>query len=138
MKNLGEVCQMAIKILEELCDRNIDNIELMIKYRPYLDHLGEFGNNLLLKFLSTPIGFNYLYEINYLERELIDWFNLELKLSLKLDKNENNVKSLDGLTPPHFYGELIKTIEGCQMLRDKGHFTEFSNYIKNHGMEDTN
>ncbi|CAJ0913292.1 7498_t:CDS:10 [Entrophospora sp. SA101] len=133
-----EVCQMAIKILEELCDRNIDNIELMIKYRPYLDHLGEFGNNLLLKFLSTPIGFNYLYEINYLERELIDWFNLELKLSLKLDKNENNVKSLDGLTPPHFYGELIKTIEGCQMLRDKGHFTEFSNYIKNHGMEDTN
>ncbi|CAJ0762133.1 9358_t:CDS:10 [Entrophospora sp. SA101] len=110
-----EVCQMAIKILEELCDRNIDNIELMIKYRPYLDHLGEFGNNLLLKFLSTPIGFNYLYEINYLERELIDWFNVIFTFIF-----------------------ILRLGSCCQMLRDKGHFTEFSNYIKNHGMEDTN
>ncbi|CAJ0765912.1 8071_t:CDS:2, partial [Entrophospora sp. SA101] len=91
------VCQMAIKILEELCDRNIDNIELMIKYRPYLDHLGEFGNNLLLKFLSTPIGFNYLYEINYLERELIDWFNGNIgssKNGLTFLDEENIIKEI--------------------------------------------
>ncbi|CAJ0651764.1 6236_t:CDS:2 [Entrophospora sp. SA101] len=38
-------------------------------------------------------------------------------------------------TPPHFYGELTKTEEGCQLLREKGHFCEFANYIREHKME---
>lgn len=30
-----------------------------------------------------------------------------------------------GTVPPHFYRELTRTIEGCQLLRDSGHFDAF-------------
>ena len=30
-----------------------------------------------------------------------------------------------GDVPPHFYRELTRTVEGCQLLRDSGHFAEF-------------
>lgn len=44
----------------------------------------------------------------------------------------------DGLTPPHFYGELTKTEEGCALLRDKGHFQYFVDYIRNYSLENQN
>ena len=31
--------------------------------------------------------------------------------------------------PPHFYGELTKTAEGCRILEEKGHFDEFARVI---------
>lgn len=37
--------------------------------------------------------------------------------------------------PPHFYGELTKTPEGCQLLQRKGHFAEFAHFIRQHGAE---
>lgn len=30
-----------------------------------------------------------------------------------------------GTVPPHFYRELTRTVEGCQLLRDSGHFEAF-------------
>lgn len=41
----------------------------------------------------------------------------------------------DGLSPPHFYGELTKTEEGCQLLRDKGHFQLFVQYIRSYSLD---
>jgi rapamycin-insensitive companion of mTOR len=41
----------------------------------------------------------------------------------------------DGTVPPHFYGEMAKTELGCQILSEKGHFTEFSQFIRKHGNE---
>lgn len=41
----------------------------------------------------------------------------------------------DGLTPPHFYGELTKTEEGCNLLRQKGHFQLFANYVRNFSLD---
>jgi rapamycin-insensitive companion of mTOR len=41
----------------------------------------------------------------------------------------------DGLTPPHFYGELTKTEEGCNLLREKGHFKLFANFVRNFPLE---
>jgi rapamycin-insensitive companion of mTOR len=41
----------------------------------------------------------------------------------------------DGTAPPHFYGELTKTAEGCRMLEEKGHFAEFAQFIRQHGLE---
>ena len=41
----------------------------------------------------------------------------------------------DGTVPPHFYGEMAKTEYGCQVLSEKGHFTEFANFIRFHGLE---
>ena len=36
------------------------------------------------------------------------------------------MKSQDyGTVPPHFYRELTRTVEGCQLLRDSGHFQAF-------------
>lgn len=44
----------------------------------------------------------------------------------------------DGLTPPHFYGELTKTEEGCNLLREKGHFHHFAEFIRQHAKENDN
>lgn len=41
----------------------------------------------------------------------------------------------DGTVPPHFYGELTKTEEGCQTLLESGHFAEFAQFIRQHGLE---
>ena len=41
----------------------------------------------------------------------------------------------DGLSPPHFYGELTKTEDGCSLLREKGHFQYFADYIRNYSLE---
>lgn len=41
----------------------------------------------------------------------------------------------DGLTPPHFYGELTKTEEGCNLLRERGHFKLFADYVRNFSLE---
>ncbi|CAG8628166.1 8090_t:CDS:10, partial [Acaulospora morrowiae] len=149
-----EVCQVAVRVLEETCNHK-ENIELLVKLRPSLDNLGEVGNPLLLRFLSTSIGFKYLSESDYVEKEMDEWFQsrnqyyvtqLEVSLAnaLKLDGDEvrgddddKEVKmhNFDGMSPAHFYGELTKTEEGCQLLREKGHFSEFANFIREHGME---
>lgn len=39
------------------------------------------------------------------------------------------------MTPPHFYGELTKTEEGCNLLRERGHFKLFANYVRNFPLE---
>lgn len=35
-----------------------------------------------------------------------------------------------GTVPPHFYRELTRTVEGCQLLRDSGHFDAFAANIR--------
>ncbi|GBC19604.2 hypothetical protein RIR_jg41870.t1 [Rhizophagus irregularis DAOM 181602=DAOM 197198] len=146
-----EVCQMAVRVLEETCNHK-ENIESLVMLRPSLDHLGEVGNPLLLRFLSTSIGFKYLSEFDYVEREMDEWFQsrnqyyvtqLEVMLStaLKLGGGDNRfddddkMQPFDGISPPHFYGELAKTNEGCQLLREKGHFREFAKFVRAHKLE---
>ena len=41
----------------------------------------------------------------------------------------------DVSAPSHFYGELAKTDLGCEVLREKGHFIEFADFIRQHGLE---
>ena len=40
------------------------------------------------------------------------------------------VKETDGTVPPHFYGELAKTQEGCAVLTKSGHLIEFVQIIR--------
>ena len=40
-----------------------------------------------------------------------------------------------GILPPHFYRELARSEEGCKLLQEKGHFEEFSLFIREHGLE---
>ena len=155
-----EICEVAVKILEEACN-NVHALEYVVQCRPALDHLGEIGAPLLLRFLSTSIGYHYLDGLDYISQEMDDWF---------LGRNETYVKlveasvtkamaaaqaqqeqqpqhiaglpeevmedhELHGAAPPHFYRELTRTAEGCKLLESKGHFEEFVSVIRSWGME---
>lgn len=151
-----EVCATAIKILEEACNRK-SYLEYIVECRPALDHLGEIGAPLLLRFLSTSIGYHYLDGLDYISNEMDDWFLgrndtyvgvIEASLARsfgEIAEDTTNRFSIDEETfemegdndahvPPHFYRELTRTKEGCKLLRDKGHFEEFANTIRDYGM----
>ena len=142
-----EACEVAIKILEEACN-NIRSLEYVVKCRPALDHLGEIGAPLLLRFLSTSIGYHYLDGLDYITKEMDDWFLgrndsyvalVEASLARALaDVPEKPQSTLEesiepqdfGHVPPHFYRELSRTAEGCELLKAKGHFEEFAATIQ--------
>ncbi|KAJ3339684.1 hypothetical protein HDU93_007910 [Gonapodya sp. JEL0774] len=130
------VCEMAAKVLEEVCS-NRDNLEAMIQLRPTVDHMGNIGEPLLL----NTMGFTYLSELNYIETQMERWFELELSLASAVmgysNSNEDSAAELvdnerdsDHNVPPHFYGELTKTAEGCDLLRKKEHFIRFVEYVR--------
>ncbi|KAF5382569.1 hypothetical protein D9615_002880 [Tricholomella constricta] len=141
-----EVCELAVHFLEEVCEAK-DILQLVVEMQPTMDHLGEIGHPLLLKFMSTPIGFRYLYDAGYIDREMDMWFNERniyyvVQVEVFLAKVFNNITdedddilAFDGTVPPHFYGEMAKTELGCQILQEKGHFTEFSQFIRKHSEE---
>ncbi|KAF8133736.1 Rapamycin-insensitive companion of mTOR, N-term-domain-containing protein [Boletus edulis] len=145
-----EVCEMAIQFLEEACDA-MEVLRLVVEMQPTMDHLGEIGHPLLLKFMSTPMGSQYLYNAGYIDREMDMWFHerntyyvvqVEIFLAKAFsseaaedDEDVLRVLSFDGVVPPHFYGEMSKTELGCQVLSEKGHFAEFSHFIRQHGLE---
>lgn len=151
-----EVCATAIKILEEACNRK-DYLEYIVQCRPALDHLGEIGAPLLLRFLSTSIGYHYLDGLDYISNEMDDWFlgrndayvgvieaslarsfvEIQEDTSNRMSMDEDNFfmeGDYDAHVPPHFYRELTRTKEGCKLLRDKGHFEEFATTIREYGM----
>ncbi|RMJ16167.1 hypothetical protein CDV36_004198 [Fusarium kuroshium] len=152
-----EVCATAVKILEKACNRKT-YLEYIVECRPALDHLGEIGAPLLLRFLSTSIGYHYLDGLDYISNEMDDWFlgrndtyvkviEASLAKAFLIDPDEQNHRlSLfddgemngdfhDSHVPPHFYRELTRTQEGCRLLSDKGHFEEFAATIREHGMD---
>ncbi|KAF3491087.1 sterility protein Ste20 [Arthroderma uncinatum] len=141
------VCQVAVKILEEACNQR-DYLEYVVKCRPSLDHLGEIGAPLLLRFLSTSVGYHYLDGLDYITQEMDDWFLgrndayvglVEASLSRAyVDQPRRNSLALNdivemqdiGLVPPHFYRELARTTEGCKLLEQSGHFYEFASILR--------
>ncbi len=153
-----EVCEVAIKILEEACN-NITSLEYVVKCRPALDHLGEIGAPLLLRFLSTSVGYHYLDGLDYITKEMDDWFLgrndtyvtlVEASLARALAADATVEKPFGGglnddhlepiayysSVPPHFYRELTRTAEGCELLKAKRHFEEFAATIQDFAMED--
>jgi hypothetical protein len=150
-----EVCATAVKILEKACNSK-DHLEYIVECRPALDHLGEIGAPLLLRFLSTSIGYHYLDGLDYISNEMDDWFLgrndyyvnvIEASLARAFidhpDDHTNRISvfederdaEADSHVPPHFYRELTRTQEGCRLLRDKGHFDEFAATIRDYGMQ---
>ncbi|KAH7214751.1 Rapamycin-insensitive companion of mTOR, N-term-domain-containing protein [Fusarium oxysporum] len=152
-----EVCATAVKILEKACNRKT-YLEYIVECRPALDHLGEIGAPLLLRFLSTSVGYHYLDGLDYISNEMDDWFlgrndtyvrviEASLAKAFLIDPDEHNPRmslfddgEIDGdyhdnHVPPHFYRELTRTQEGCRLLSDKGHFEDFAATIREHGMD---
>lgn len=75
--------------------------------------------------------FNNLYVVQ---------LELDLARSMRVGLQEVDEKAaprlaFDGVAPLHFYGELVKTAEGRMILQAKGHFLEFVDTIRTHGME---
>jgi len=148
-----EVCEVAIKILEESCN-DLTSLVYVVRCRPALDHLGEIGAPLLLRFLSTSVGYHYLDGLDYITKEMDDWFMsrndtyvtiVEASLARALSdmpekptsSHEDGLEPQDfGFVPPHFYRELTRTTEGCELLKVKGHFEDFALTIQEFGMED--
>ena len=147
-----QVCEMAVQILEEACNRKA-YLEYVVRCRPALDHLGEIGAPLLLRFLSTSLGYQYLDGLDYIGQEMDGWFLgrnttyvtlIEASLSRALSvQPERPASTIDeplklydhGIVPPHFYRELTRTVEGCRLLRESGHFDEFVVTIQDHWSE---
>ena len=153
-----EVCSTAIKILEEACNRR-SYLEYIVECRPALDHLGEIGAPLMLRFLSTSIGYHYLDGVDYISNEMDDWFlgrndayvgTIEAVLARAFMESQDEPSERtsfdddlfepdrlenDARVPAHFYRELARTEEGCKLLRDKGHFEDFTTCIRDFGMQ---
>ncbi|KZM28429.1 TOR signaling [Ascochyta rabiei] len=149
-----EVCEVAIKILETACNET-ESLEYVVKCRPALDHLGEIGAPLLLRFLSTSVGYHYLDGLDYITKEMDDWFlgrndayvvqieatmaralaDIPDKPSSLLSYDEASEQPEYGLVPAHFYRELTRTKEGCKLLKQKGHFEEFAANIRDFATE---
>lgn len=147
------VCQVAVKILEEACNQR-DYLEYVVKCRPSLDHLGEIGAPLLLRFLSTSVGYQYLDGLDYITQEMDDWFLgrndayvalVEASLSRAyVDQPRRNSFAPEdfvdlqdiGIVPPHFYRELARTTEGCKLLEQSGHFNEFASTIRDFQLDE--
>lgn len=147
-----QVCEMAVQILEEACNRKA-YLEYVVRCRPALDHLGEIGAPLLLRFLSTSVGYQYLDGLDYIGQEMDGWFHgrnttyvtlveasLTRALTLQPERPTSTVdepmKPYDlGIVPPHFYRELTRTTEGCRLLEESGHFDEFVATIQDHWSE---
>lgn len=90
-----EVCELATQFLEEACE-SVDILQLVVAMQPTLDHLGDVGHGLLLKcvkwrfaillvvrafacrFMSTPVGFRYLFDSGYIDREMDIWFHVRV------------------------------------------------------------
>ncbi|KAI9064633.1 hypothetical protein FKP32DRAFT_1648919 [Trametes sanguinea] len=143
-----EVRELAVRFLEEACE-STDVLQMVVEMQPTLDHLGEVGHPLLLKFMSTPTGFRFLYAADYIDREIELWFHernlhyvvhIEVFLAKAFNQNANDdddddALAFEGIVPPHFYGVMAKTELGCEVLQEKGHFAEFAQFIRRHGLE---
>ncbi|EXJ68795.1 uncharacterized protein A1O5_07726 [Cladophialophora psammophila CBS 110553] len=149
-----EVGEVAVKILEEACNQR-SHLEYVVKCRPSLDHLGEIGAPLLLRFLSTSVGYRYLSGLDYITQEMDDWFLgrndayvalVEASiLRAYMDGSANKAHFSEdaavdlhevGIAPPHFYRELARTHEGCKLLKQSGHFYEFSATIRDFRLDE--
>lgn len=70
---------MAVRALDEACSHK-KNLDLLIRLKPNLDHLGDAGNPLLLRFLSTSKGFKHLHDMSYIDGEMDDWSMVRPKM----------------------------------------------------------
>uniref|UniRef100_A0A060T596 ARAD1C10274p n=1 Tax=Blastobotrys adeninivorans TaxID=409370 RepID=A0A060T596_BLAAD len=150
-----EICKLAIDVIEEFCGIP-ENLEHFIGLQPSLDHLGDVATPLLLRFLSSSVGFRYLKELDYVYTEMDNWFhgqneNYVVQIEEYLESanmswspsstkwgvgaNVDKENDPPASAPRHFYGELTLTDEGCQLLKSRGHFGMFVQFLHDHKNE---
>lgn len=91
--------KLTIEILGRICDEPA-LLELVIATQPSVEHLGEAGQALMLKFLSLPSGFVFLNEEGYITDNLTLWFNeLNYRYSQQLEVNLSHIFDVDSPSP---------------------------------------
>jgi hypothetical protein len=138
-----EICSIVISILADYCEDSVSHMDRIIKLAPSISILrlsGEVGESLLMKFLSTPIGYEYLQSRGFIDEEFENWVSGERYLSYALDVEkllmkmdhdwdyESICKRPD--LPLNLFGELVKTEEGFNIIVHSGIMTEFVNMIR--------
>ncbi|KAF6757410.1 Rapamycin-insensitive companion of mTOR, N-term-domain-containing protein [Ephemerocybe angulata] len=117
-----EVCELAVHFWKKLASRRRFS-SWWWRCNRQVDHLGEIGHPLLLKFMSTPMGFRYLYDAGYIDREMDIWFNEVFLAKVFSAGNhgdyDDDLLAFDGSVPPHFYGEIF-----AQFIRQHSHDSE--------------
>ncbi|GAA5853920.1 hypothetical protein JCM9279_007602 [Rhodotorula babjevae] len=139
-----EVVSLAIRALAVTCASQ-DVLRAVVALRPALEVLPvDEGEPLLMLCLADSAGVEYLQEIGWVERELETWYQernlvymveLELALAsaLKADGGVQGSSSrFDGTPPAHFYGELARTAEGCDILRDSERMDDLVDVVHMH------
>ncbi|GAA5860724.1 hypothetical protein JCM3774_006265 [Rhodotorula dairenensis] len=136
-----EIVRYAVSVLERICgdERVLDQV---LTLQPALELIGDLGSALMTKLLSTTAGVRYLSSIDFIQQELQAWFeehnlqymvDLELALAATFSQDEpSTTPHFDGHPPPHFYGELVRTEEGCKYLRATGHLEDFAAIVSLH------
>lgn len=138
-----EVCDLAVKVLGDACvmSRTLDQI---VKCLPDLGYLTDSISPLLLRFLSTSHGLDFLKGLDYIEQQMKEWYEsgnetyvhvVERQLAMSLIVSTGPTEA--GVTlPPHFYRELVRTTEGSKLLHQTNHVTTFCEYIEQHANEE--
>jgi hypothetical protein len=150
----AEVCKFTVDTLDEACSYP-ENLEALIRLRPVLDHLGEMSKPLFLRFLSSPLGFQHILDMEFIYDEMDHWLEtqnleyvtmVEISIARGLDRPiyddpNSSTPSLErrcflctfrteGITPPHFFGALVRTLAGCETLRKRGHVKAFASLVR--------
>ncbi|XP_069677672.1 rapamycin-insensitive companion of mTOR isoform X2 [Periplaneta americana] len=131
----------AISILGEATEEKV-YLDAVISLRPSLLHLGDKGLLLLIRFLSTPNGFTFLQDANFVTTQLERWatnYNYRYvrlvegdihdsltlhqrgedgRYSRRVTSAKHSVR--DVYIPPHLYGQLVQHEKGFQLLVKEG------------------
>ncbi|KAI8620159.1 Rapamycin-insensitive companion of mTOR, N-term-domain-containing protein, partial [Chytriomyces sp. MP71] len=129
-KDISEKAKLS---LEAACDLP-GVVEAILAQNPAYQ-MDSLTNPIYMRFLRTLAGFVYLDSYDYIRMEMANWiqfgiFNYVTRVELLLDEVYFKTAQNSSLAfPLHFYGELAKTVQGCDLLEETGHFRLFLNVI---------
>lgn len=141
-----DVCRVAVSVLMGAC-HNQAVLDEFIKLQPSIVHLGTIGNPLYMLFLSRTSGFQHLESFEYTKSEMDAWVHGQNETFVQLMENylepappqttmallNAHQRAARSAGPPrHFFGELVRTEQGCRLLRSTGFVDEFAKYIARH------
>ncbi len=138
------IVRAVVAVLDEASDDE-EMLNAFISRKPEMlldkDHPGKF---LAYRFLSTERGFEYLNQTDFIQRELALWAEsesenyvkdvedklLETVFSDSYKQTETQVEGGVVNVMPHLYGELAKTEQGFELLKNFEHFEKSMEAIK--------
>jgi hypothetical protein len=141
-------------LVHQILDEAIDHTTCLDKLIDLLDSpaapidikalvaMGTTGTSLLIRLLSTAKGLTKLLKIDFVAPQMKRWIEsendqyvlvLEKKMQTVLTKPLTHTILQDPtnfnpegevLVPPHLFGELAKTDQGCELIRQGGYITQ--------------